>query len=193
MALGEEMVTAEAAKRLVALHGELRSQPSSDWTGSFPIPSAVERFYREVGPFNVTIHSHGNPYFLPSLAELWQLQAGYRWNGLSGDPLEDWLDDWLVVADEGGDPFIFDRSSGVVLHAFHGEEEWDAREMFPDLNTMAACLAQIGGIVLEARNVYAAEDCSIRPKYRALAATRLQELLGSKPDAEAVLKVLGWR
>jgi hypothetical protein len=36
------------------------------------------------------------------------------------------------------------------------------------------------------------EDCSIRPKYRALASARLQQLLGSKPDAEAVLGVLGW-
>ena len=62
--------------------------------------------------------------------------------------------------------------------------------MFPDLNTMAACLAQIGGIVLEAGSEYMEEDCSIRSKYRALASARLTELLGSK--AEAVLGVLGW-
>jgi hypothetical protein len=186
------MVTAEVAKRLLALHGEVRPQPASDWTGAFPIPPAVERFYREVGPVNVTIKAHGNPYFLPSLADLWQFQAGYRWNGLSTEPIEDWPDDWLVVADEGGDPFIFARSSGVVLHAYHGEGKWDAGEMFPDLNTMAACLAQIGAIVLEAGDDFTEEDCSIRPKYRVLASARLQELLGSKSDAEAVLGVLGW-
>ena len=132
------MVTAEVTKRLLALHGDVRAQPASDWTGAFPIPPAIERFYREVGPLNVTIEVHGNPYFLPALADLWQFQAGYRWNGLSGEPIEDWPDDWLVVADEGGDPFIFVRSSAVVLHAYHGEGEWDAGEMFPDLNTMAA-------------------------------------------------------
>lgn len=187
------MVKAEVAKRLLAFHGDVRPQPPSDWTGAFPIPPDVERFYREIGPANVTIEAHGNPYFLPSLGDLWQFQAGYRWNGLSGEPIEDWPDDWIVVADEGGDPFIFVRSSGEVLHAYDGEGEWDAREMFPDLNTMAASLAQIGGIVLEAGNEYLEEDCSIRPKYRALASARLQELLGSKPDAEAVLEVLGWR
>jgi hypothetical protein len=186
------MVTAEGVKRLLVLHGEIRPQPPSDWTGAFEVPLAVEQFYREVGPANVTIEAHGNPYFLPSLADLWEFQAGYRWNGLSGEPIHDWPDDWLVVADEGGDPFIFSRSSGAVLHAYHGEGEWDAREMFPDLSTMAACLAQIGGIVLEAGREYMEEDCSIRPKCRLLASARLQKLLGSKPDAESVLGALGW-
>ena len=190
--LDEVMVSAEVAERLLALHGEIRPQTSSDWAGAFPIPPAVERFYQEVGPLNVTIEAHGNPYFLPSLCDLWQFQAGYRWNGLSGKPIDDWPDEWLVVADEGGDPFIFDRSSGVVLHAYHGEGEWDAGEMFPDLNTMAGCLAQIGAIVLESRRAYTEEDCSIRPNYCALALTRLQELLGSRFEAEAVLRVLGW-
>ena len=142
--LGEVMVTAEDAKRLLALHGEVRPQPPSDWTGAFPIPPAVGRFYREVGPANVTIEAHGNPYFLPSLADVWQFQAGYRWNGLSGEPIADWPDDWIVVAYEGGAPFIFVRSSGVVLHAYHGEGDWDAGEMFPNLNSMAACLAHRG-------------------------------------------------
>jgi hypothetical protein len=190
--LSEAMVTVEVAKRLLALHGEVRPQTASEWTGAFPIPRDVERFYREVGPANVTIEAHGNPYFLPSLADLWQFQAGYRWHGLSGEPTEDWPDDWLVVADEGGDPFIFVRSSRVVLHAYHGEGEWDASEMFPDLNTMAACLAQIGAIVLESGRDYMEKDCSIRPKYRALALARLQELFSSKSEAEAVLGVLGW-
>jgi hypothetical protein len=186
------MVAAEVAKRLLAMHGEVCAQPPSDWKGAFPIPQEIERFYIEVGPTNVTIEAHGNPYFLPSLADLWQFQAGYRWNGLSGEPIEDWPDDWPVIADEGGDPFIFVRSSGVVLHAHHGEGDWDAGEMFPDINTMAACLAQIGAIVLEAGDEYMEEDYSIRLKYRELTSARLQELLGSKAEAEAVAGVLGW-
>jgi hypothetical protein len=189
---GEAMVTAEVAKQLLALHGEVRSQPPLDWTGAFPIPPAVEQFYREVGPANVTIAAHGNPYFVPSLADLWQFQAGYRWNGLSGEPINDWPDNWLVVAAEGGDPFIFAGSSGAVLHAYHGEGDWDASEMFPDLNTMVAVLAQIGGIVLEAGGDFTDDDCSIRPKYHAQACARIQLFLGSKAEADAVLGALGW-
>jgi hypothetical protein len=62
--------------------------------------------------------------------------------------------------------------------------------MFADLNTMAACLAQIGAIVLEAGREYLEKDYSIRPKFRAQASARLQELLGSISEAEAVLGVL---
>jgi hypothetical protein len=189
---GVAMVTVQEVKGLLALHGKVRPQPPADWAGSFSLPSAVERFYWEVGPADITIKAHGNPYFLPCLADLWKFQAGYRWNGLSADPIEDWKDDWLVVADEGGDPFIFERASGAVLHAYHGEGKWDAGEIFPDLNTMAACLAQIGAIVSEAGDAYMEEDCSIRPEFRELATARLQELLGLKSDAEAILDVLGW-
>jgi len=191
------MVTSAIARELLKPHGKVCSQPASDWTGAFPIPPAVERFYGEVGPLNVTIEGYGNPYFLPSLADLWQLQAGYRWNGLDKKRLADWPDDWLVVADEGGDPFIFVRSSGVILHAFHGAGKWDAEEIFPDLNTMAACLAQLGATALEAKADDAAwmawlDDGVIPARYRELAAARLAKFLESKPKAEVVLGALGW-
>ena len=187
-------VPAEITKRLLELHGKVRSQSASDWNGTFPIPPAIERFYREVGPFEVTIAAYGNPYFLPSLAGLWEFQAGYRWNGLNGEPIEDWLDDWLVVADEGGDPFIFSRSSGVILHAYHGEGKWNAHEIFPDLNTMAACLAQLGAIVIEAGDddMLDEDTGTVATRYKELASTRLQELLGSESTAKAVLGALGW-
>ena len=186
------MVTAEFTRQLLALHGEVRPQPRMDWIGPFPLPESVEQFYCEVGPASITVEMHGNPFFLPCLAELWNFQAGYRWNGLSGEPIEDWNDAWLVVADAGGDPFIFDRTSSAVLHAYHGEGEWDASEIFRDLNKMAACLAQLGSIVCEFRDEYLDEDCSIRPKFKMIALDRLKVILGTMSDSQAVLRVLGW-
>lgn len=186
------MVTAEIAKQQLAIHGEVRSQPPSDWSGAYSLPPAVEQFYLDVGPANLTIEGYGNPYFLPCLRDLWSFQAGYRWNGLTGDPIVGWNGEWLVVADEGGDPFIFDQTSGAVLHAYLGEGVWDARETFPDLNTMAACLALVGAIFLKAGHAFLDRDCSIQPKFRALAMARLRELLGSKAEAESVLDELGW-
>jgi hypothetical protein len=186
------MVSAETAKRLLALHGEVRPQSSADWTGAIPLPAVIEQFYRDVGPVNVTILAYGNPYFFPSLRDLWQFQAGYRWNGLSGKPIDNWNDNWLVLADEGGDPFIVEQSSGVVLHAYHGEGDWDAGELFPDLNAMAACLAQLGGVVLDAGDKFTNEDCYIAPEFRALALGRLLELLGTESHAQVVLGALGW-
>ena len=191
--MGFRVATAEQARQLLSLSGVVRPQPLSDWTGAFPIPPAIERFYREVGPADVYIESYGNPFFLPSLSKLWQFQAGYRWNGLSGEPVADWRDDWLVVADQGGDPFILSRSSGAVLHDEHGRGMWQPGELFPDLYTMAACLGQLGAVVASAGECFTDEDCRIRPEWRDEALMGLRHLLGSPWAAEFVLGSLGWR
>src|SRR5262249_40926371 len=134
------MVTAKEAKRLLSLHGTVRPQQASDWKGTIALPPSAERFYVEVGPVDITIESHGNPYFFPKLGDLWQFQAGYRWNGQTGKPIKNWINDWLVIADEGGNPFILSRSSGSVSHATHGSGKWEPETLFPDINAMAACL-----------------------------------------------------
>jgi len=139
---------AETAKSLLANHGVVRSQPLSDWSGPFPLPKQLQQFYLEVGPVDVIIEAHGNPYFFPYLSKLWSFQAGYRLNGISGERISEWPSKWIVIADEGGDPFIFDGASGRVLFAIHGTGNWDARPLFTDVNIAAACLAAIGAIVV---------------------------------------------
>lgn len=186
------MATAEQARQLLSLSGDVRPQPPEDWTGAFPLPPAVEQFYLEVGPADVFIESYGNGFSLPSLAKLWSRQAGYRWNGLTNEPVADWQDDWLVVADQGGDPFILSRSSGVVLHDQHGRGVWEPGELFPDLNTMAACLGQLGAIVAAAGEDFTNEDCQICPEWHDASLAGLRQLLGSLGAAECVLASFGW-
>jgi hypothetical protein len=186
------MVSTERVRELLFRHGTLLSQPVGDWKGDFPLPVEVEQFYREVGPVDVTIESHGNPYFLPSLAGLWGLQAGYRWHGFTGERLPGWDDDWLVVGYEGGDAFIFSRRSGRIMYALHGAGAWEPREVFPNLNAMAACLALLGSVVLDAGDRFTDKDCVIRPEHIETATIRQGEVLGSRADAESVLGVLGW-
>jgi hypothetical protein len=186
------MATARQAQHLLSKHGIVRPQPPSDWTGTFPLPATVEQFYQEVGPADIYIDSYGNSFFFPTLASLWTFQAGYRWNGLNGEAIIDWDDDWLVVADQGGDPFILSRLSGAVLHAEHGLGYWEAGELFPDLTTLAACLGQLGAVVTSAGKQFTDDDCCIRPIYRDEALTALKQLLGSSEDAEHVLESLGW-
>jgi hypothetical protein len=186
------MVSPQQARELLSLHGEVRPQSATEWTGAFFIPPRVEQFYRDVGPVDVTIDMHGNPYFLPRLSELWEFQAGYPWNGLTGETIEDWPEEWLVVAAEAGDPFILSLSHGVILHAYHGEGEWDAGLIFPDLNTMAACLAQLGAVVKEAGETFTDDHYSIRPEHRKRAAAELSKLLGYTTLAEYTLEILRW-
>ena len=172
------MVSAEKAKELLTRHGKVRPQIPADWKGPFTLPPAVEVFYRDVGPVNITINA--NAYFLPRLADLWKFQRGYRYNALTGKPIEDWISDWLVIADQGGDPFILDLASGSVLYACHDDDEWRTVALFSDLNTMAACLAQIGAILREG-------DSAICE----LASPHLQDLLGGESNAAVVLNALG--
>jgi hypothetical protein len=187
-----DMVAAERVKELLSMHGVVRAQPPDDWAGSFPLPTPVERFYREVGPVDITIESYGNALFLPRLAALWKFQGGYRWNGLTGLPIEDWDDDWLVVADQGGDPFIFSRTTGVVLHAEHGTGVWEPEEIFADLNTMMACLGHLGAVIVSAGEAFTDEECLIRPEHREKALFGLRQLLGSESKAESLLETLSW-
>jgi hypothetical protein len=186
------VATVEDARRLLSASGSVRPQPATDWAGPFPIPPAIEEFYREVGPSDVCIESYGNSFFLPGLAKLWSFQAGYRWNGLSGEFLSGWNDDWLVVADQGGDPFILSRSFGTVLHDEHGRGVWEPGEIFPDLVTMAACLGCLGAVVTAAGEEFTDEDCHIRPEWRDQAVSSLCGLLGSQWAARSLLASLSW-
>ena len=109
----------------------LRSQPADDWTGEYPLPAAVAAYYAELGPDDLSIRGYGNGYFLPSLANLWEHQTGYRTHGHTGERLSDWEEDWLVVGDEGGDPFIFSRERGRGAARLPRRGQMGAARAFP--------------------------------------------------------------
>ncbi|MDF5921257.1 hypothetical protein P4133_22750 [Pseudomonas aeruginosa] len=127
------------------------------------------------------LESAGNPFFLPSLARLWQRQAGYRWHGISGERLSGWQDDWLVVADQGADPFILETGSGRILFDLHGGRGWDPAPCFDDLWQMAASLACFGEVWSGAGEDILLDDCSVAPRYRQQLVDELQPILGSAP------------
>jgi hypothetical protein len=180
------------ARTLLAEFGEVRPQPASDWRGTIPLPFEVAEFYGVVGPLDITIPGYGNPYFLPSLCNLWDVQAGYRWNGLTAEAITDWEDNWLVIADEGGDAFIHDRNSSKVLFAHHGMGVWEPDEWFPNLGTMACCLAILGSVVRDAGDEFTDPDFSVKPEHKESAITKIAEVLGSRSEAEVVVDGAGW-
>ena len=124
------MIPSSRVALLLEPFGQLTSQNALDWAGSFALPPEINAFYREVGPLDLDVPRYGNNYFMPRLADLWQYQVGYRFDGRNGDRLQDWNDDWLVVADCGADPFISSRSSGAISLAKHGEGAWQPRPIF---------------------------------------------------------------
>ena len=172
------MVTAEQARASLAAHGRLKSQPIEDWSGDFELPPSVADFYHEVGPVNVAIETGGNPIVLPRLSKLWKLQDGYRFVGRKRQREQSWDEDWLVIADQGADPFIFSRETGGVSLAEHGEGTWEPVPLFPNLNAMAACLGLIGSWV------DSGEVGSVLAK--------LTTLLGEPAESGRILSALGF-
>jgi len=92
----------------------LHAQSAEDWTGPFPLPPKIATYYAEIGPAELEIWAYGNPWYLPSLAQLWDLQAGYRYHPETNERFDEWMDNWLVVAYDGGDPYIFDTDTEII-------------------------------------------------------------------------------
>lgn len=170
----------------------LREQGADEWQGEIPLPADLARFYREIGPHDCTLETSGNPFFIPSLARLWRLQAGYRWHSVSGERLTDWHDDWLVVADQGGDPFIFEISSGKVLHDRHGAGGWQPSPVFSGLEQMLACLACFDAVWNSAGDDIFLDDFSVNPVHREHLVAALQPLLGERAAARSLAEEFGW-
>jgi hypothetical protein len=97
-----------------------------------------------------------------------------------------------VIADQSGNPFILSQSSGKVLYAEHGTGEWDPAEMFPDINTTAACLAQLGAVVVSAGEAFTDDRSVITPEYHEMSVDGLEDLLGSSSAVDDILIRLGW-
>lgn len=182
-----------------ARFGELRPQPREHWKGDIPLPPVLANFYEQVGPWGATYHQNVGPVgitlsetnvtFAP-LHKLWDRQAGYRWDASNGQRVPEWQDNWLVIADQNADPFILDTRTGKILYAMHGTGRWDADELVPDLPMLAAALAAVGLVCLEADEDLRNDDWEIKPAHRARALRELAAVLGDEDDAERFLDVL---
>lgn len=196
------MISVGETRALLSQHGVLESQPATNWRGDFALPQPLEAFYREIGPLGryindrvgysgVSIPTVGNPFNLPPLSRLWDLQAGYRWHGISGQRLEGWDDAWLVIADQGADPLIYHRQTGEILFDRHGGP-WNPLVIFPDIITMTACLATIGSVCVDAEDDLWTDDERINPTLRATLETRLTAILGSASAASDLADTFEW-
>jgi hypothetical protein len=188
-------------RELLAPHGELRPQGRECWHGTIPLPEIVAEFYEKIGPWGPTIHetvgpigstipTGGNPTCIPPLHRLWNYQVGYRWHASTGERLTDWLDDWLVVAQEGAHPYILQISTGRILFAFAGAGKWAPKEVFPDIFTMAAALATIGNVYDEVGEARWDEELNETPEFVALKVQRLAQVLGDRGAAERYFKTI---
>jgi hypothetical protein len=185
----------DAAKEIIAKSfpaEQLVPQDANDWQGPFALPEEVLEYYRELGPCDLALEHIASTFFLPSLARLWEHQAGYRYHPDTKEVFPDWDDDWLVIADEGADPFIYVRSSGQILHDTHGGGSWNPEFFCQNLETMVTSMAILSELVLAAGESLEFEENGICKTWYDKAVARLTELLGNEIDAKGMLGALGW-
>jgi hypothetical protein len=171
---------------------KLVSQSSDLWQGNFSLPDELAEYYRDLGVFDLNIEGYGNPFFLPRLEKLWSYQSGYRFHGITNEPLEGWDDDWIVIADAGADPLIFSRKNGSILFDYHGQGRWNPSQLFSDLSSMVTSFLVLGEIVVNAGEEFTNENSDINESYIISAKEQLGKVLNSKIDAETLLDTFGW-
>jgi hypothetical protein len=115
------------------------------WT----LQSTYAQFLRDFSPLRVLIVSRR--YFqgleLYGAAELLAAQYGYSFNPLTGQPIDDWPVEYLVIASHAGDPFVLDLSQtetadAPVLTALHGEGTWNFVREAPSFLTFLERLSR---------------------------------------------------
>lgn len=193
------MPNTEHIRQLLSTWGELRPQPSNQWTGGdYPLPVDIADFYAQIGPWGEVIYESvgpigvslsvgGNPVCIPPLHKLFDLQAGYAWQSNPSQPFDDWPAHWLVVAEQGGDPFIHNSRTGQVFFAFHGAGSWSPALFAPDLLTAAGALATVANaheaLIEQELNL----DDGLTPEGRGKIVHALAEFLGSEEQAQSML------
>lgn len=191
------MFTAATLRTLLEPFGQLRSQTAVEWTDPNALPAAIADFYLHVGPLGKTYYEKvgpvgctltvgGNPVCIPPLSKLASLQAGYAWSESPEHALEDWDPKWLVIAEQGGDPFIYDKSTGHVLFAFHGAGKWEPTFFAKDLNTAIGALATVATSYCALDDDQFDDEALVETGYHSIR-TDLAAALGSIDEAQRML------
>lgn len=195
------MPTLQSVRPLLEPWGTLRSQPPSGWTGQIPLPEPLKDFYLEVGPWGetfggpvgLTISAGGNSVCLPPLHKLWDAHSGYRWNGHTGDRLPDWKDEWFLVAEQGGDPFILDGNTGQVLFDRHGSGGWSPECFAEDIATAFGSIATVANTFSELGDDALDDTFELKSSSRELVRNALAGFLGGDMTrADATLHAWRW-
>ncbi|MBC9935003.1 SMI1/KNR4 family protein [Chitinophaga qingshengii] len=96
------------------------------------LPNLYETFLRYYSPLKVTFTGADfvEGLYLYGAHELVARQAGYAYNGVTGELVADWPGNMLVIGDDGADPYCLDLSAihdgdAPVYTAEHGQGQWD--------------------------------------------------------------------
>lgn len=172
----------------------LAIQPSKNWTGSEPLPGRVADFYSSIGPVDVLLPWVGdNPLELPSLRNLWPLQAGFRYDPKTSARYTDWPENWWVVARSKPKIFIFDEETQTVGRAWREKLRWKSAPVFSGMDEFAAVVTSIAALLSEKRELMLDAENNITTEGADELLLALFDLCNRDIDkAEALIAKLGW-
>ncbi len=79
-------------------------------------------------------------FYLYSLDEITERQAGYRYDAHTGEASQGWDQNQYVIADWTANPLTL-GVDGAIRYARHGQEEWTYVRIAPDVPSFFALLA----------------------------------------------------
>ena len=101
------------------------AQIMQQWT----LPKDYLLFLTRYSPIRVCIikKAFSQGLWLYGADDLMAFQAGYAYNGITKEVVMDWPKQFVVIADDGGDPYCIDIDDpkGSVYTSMHGMGAWD--------------------------------------------------------------------
>ncbi|MFG1489041.1 SMI1/KNR4 family protein [Oceanospirillum sp. HFRX-1_2] len=114
--------------------------------GSTVFPAELRAYLTSVAPSKALYFTMvGNPIELWPLERMsWHL-PGYNFNPVENQPIDDWDENWFLIADEGADPIMVDLSEqghvSPVYRAMHGAGCWDFEPIADSIGQFLLCAA----------------------------------------------------
>ena len=171
----------------------LAIQPAKNWTGAEPLPGRIADYYSSVGPVDVELPWTGRPLELPSLRNLWPLQAGFRYDPKTQARYQDWPDAWWVVARSKPNIFIFNSETETVGRAWRERLRWKSHDVFSGMDEFAAVIPAIAALIDEKREVLLDADGNLTAEGSDEMLLALFDLCKRDIDkAEGLINDLGW-
>ncbi len=167
----------------------------SQWAGQYALPDELLEFYKifKFPKRGMAFPGVGNSYNVYSLDSLFSRQDGYAYSGKPQQPITGWHPNWIVIADEGADPFIYDTNKKCVLSDMHGQGKWEPSYFCDTPYEMLWAFSVFSFILLNANNNFLEWDEDFDPNaiyyYKAL--EHLTNGIGDNEKSKALLYNIG--
>jgi len=171
----------------------LAIQPGKNWTGTEPLPGPIADYYSSVGPVDLKLPWLGKSLELPSLRNLWPLQAGFRFDPKTRARYKDWPSNWWVIALAKPTVYVYDDTTHAVGRVWREKLRWISEDIFNGMDEFAAVTVKLSALFRDKGDILLGEDGSLSAEGGDELLLALFDLCNRDVDkAEALIIKMGW-